>query len=249
MRWISFGRYAVATWAALWLCSANAQQFADPSGAVPAARMRVSPDLAEIVNMVRDRASNDQILERISLMPRLYSVTPQDEENLKALGLPSKYVAAMKKHDKALLKVWKKEAAKAAAAAGGAPVSDTVYTPKVTGGSPVGLAETQMRKEAPLVWLPPPAYTTNQPTVPTTSKQWTSSTIVESAPPPPPLERRPGSPGADYVWDPGHWVWYEAAWRWQPGRWLRRPNPEAQWMNGYWQPHARGFIWVDGEWK
>lgn len=249
MRWIFIGRTALAGIAAGWLCTANAQGFAEPARNASVAEMRISPDLAEIVQMTRDRASEEQVLQKIKTLPRLYDVTREDSDNLRKLGVPSKYVSAMKSHDKALLKVWKREAAQAARDAGQVVESDAVYAPKITGGSPLGFGNAPMRKEAPLVWLPPPAFTTNQPTVPSAGRPWTSSTIVEHTPPPPQLERRPGAPGKDYVWVSGHWVWSDGAWAWQPGKWWQKPGPDSVWMDGYWQRHARGYIWVPGRWR
>lgn len=240
---------ALASMAALWLCSAGAQTFAEPPITVTnSAAVRISPDIAEIVEMSRARATEAQVLQKIQTLPRLYNVSRGDADNMKRLGVPNKYVAAMRSHDKALQKIWKRDGAKPTGEAAMDPEGEAVFAPKIHGGSPLGLGNAPMRKEAPLVWLPPPAFTTNQPSAPS-GKQWTSTTIVEHTPPPSQLERRPGAPGADYVWISGHWVWLEGAWFWQPGKWWQKPSPAAQWMDGYWQRHARGYIWMPGSWK
>lgn len=249
MRWIFSGRIAMASVAACCLFSADAQNFSEPATSKSVAEMRISPDLAEIVEMTRARATEEQILQKIKTLPRLYDVTRQDADSLKKLGVPSKYVSAMKSHDKDLQKLWKREAAHAAREAGEVVESDAVYAPKITGGSPLGFGNAPMRKEAPLVWRPPPAFTTNQPSVPSAGRPWTSSTIVEHTPPPAQLERRPASPGQDYIWVSGYWVWREGVWAWQPGKWWQKPAPDSVWMDGYWQRHARGYIWVPGRWK
>lgn len=249
MRWISFGRTVLLALAACWLGSARAQTFTAPSSAQTAAQMRMSPDIVEIVQMSRAGSSEEQILHKIKVLPRMYEVSREDAANLKKLGLPSKYVSAMKSHDKELRKVWKREAVQAAREAGLPVEPDAVYAPKITGGSPLGFGNAPMRKDAPLIWLPPPAFTTNQPSVSPNVRPWTSSTIIEHTPPPPQLERRPASPGPDYVWTSGHWMWLEGAWFWQPGKWWKKPSPESQWMEGDWQRHGRGYIWVPGRWQ
>jgi hypothetical protein len=208
------------------------------------APIRISPDFAELVLMKRAGQTDEQVISAIKLFPRQYNATPEDVENLKRLGLSNRLIAAMRAHDKALLKQWRREAAVRVGEY--EPETGVILSPKMMGGSPAA-PEIAMRDEAPLVRVPPRKASTNPPAH--LARGWTSSIIVEHAPPPPRLELRPESPGQGYVWVNGYWQWREGGWTWNSGQWLRKPLPTADWMDGYWQRHARGWIWVPGSWK
>lgn len=55
------------------------------------------------------------------------------------------------------------------------------------------------------------------------------------------------APSADYVWIPGHWVWWHEHYAWRPGFWAAA-NPDWIWVpaNYVWTPN--GYIFVDGHW-
>lgn len=223
--------------------SAKAQGFAalPPDNAV--APIRISPDFAELILMKRSGQTDEQVISAIKLFPRQYDPTPKDVDNLKRLGLSNRVIAAMRAHDKALLKQWQREAQPIGEYD---PDTGVIQSPKMLGGNPAapGVA---MRDDAPLIRVPPRKASTNPPSP--LPRQWTSSIIVEQAPPPPRLELRPDSPGKGHVWVNGYWQWREGGWMWTSGQWLRKPLPSASWMDGFWQRHARGWIWVPGRWK
>ncbi|HEY4155631.1 MAG TPA: hypothetical protein VGM24_09385 [Puia sp.] len=58
---------------------------------------------------------------------------------------------------------------------------------------------------------------------------------------------RPVSPGPDYVWVTGDWVWAGGSYRWREGRWARRRSG-YQWHEGYWENHNHGWRWRRGHW-
>lgn len=67
-------------------------------------------------------------------------------------------------------------------------------------------------------------------------------------PPPPPIAEMPrNSPGVNYVWISGHWIWANE-YRWQPGHWDQPPHPYASWLPGHWEQTTGGWIWVEGRW-
>jgi len=235
--------WAALLWALAYGPLAPAQDFADPPP--PVNTLRISPDLAEIVKLVKSGAAEDQVIAAIKAHPRLYSLTSEDVRNLRKLGVNSRQISAMRAHDKELLKVWKRGAAEASGKGEELP---RLSPPKMQGGNPATDLGQPMRQDAPLIMLRPPAAATNSPPSKYV-RPWTSTTIVEQAPPPPQLEVAPPSPGPDYLWVPGNWMWRDGTWVWDSGKWLRRPSPTAVWMNGEWQPHARGWIWVPGEWR
>lgn len=220
-----------------------AQNFADPPP--PVNTLRLSPDLVEVIKLEQAGAPDDQITAVIKAHPRMYSLTADDARNLRKVGVSAKHISAMRAHDKALLKVWKRGAAEAS----GTPDETTrLSPPKMQGGNPATDLGTPMREDAPLILLRAPKAATNSPANKYV-RPWTSTMIVEQTPPPPQLEVAPPSPGPEYLWVPGNWMWRDGTWVWDSGKWLRRPSPNAVWMNGEWQPHARGWIWVPGQWR
>jgi hypothetical protein len=56
----------------------------------------------------------------------------------------------------------------------------------------------------------------------------------QTPPPPPPDEVQPVSPGADYVWVGGDWVW-NGGWVWVGGHWAFPPFHGAIWYHGGWR--------------
>ncbi|HEX4343484.1 MAG TPA: glycine zipper domain-containing protein [Verrucomicrobiae bacterium] len=73
--------------------------------------------------------------------------------------------------------------------------------------------------------------------------------VVVSAPPPaPPVQTVVISPGSDYVWVGGEWVW-SGRWVWAPGHWGYPPYPHAVWVVGSWNRGPRGWYRAPGYWR
>ncbi len=76
----------------------------------------------------------------------------------------------------------------------------------------------------------------------------TPSTIAETTPkpeaqvpPPAPMdETPPPTPGPDYVWVGGDWVW-NGGWVWAGGHWVIPPYPHAYWYHGVWRRGWGGY--------
>jgi hypothetical protein len=70
---------------------------------------------------------------------------------------------------------------------------------------------------------------------------------VRIGPPPVVVERQVISPGAGYVWIPGHRVWTGSRYVWVRGSWVA-PRYHRSWVSGRW--HARrGYYWNGGYWR
>lgn len=72
---------------------------------------------------------------------------------------------------------------------------------------------------------------------------------VQQPPPAARVEARPASPGADYGWIAGQWIWNGAAWQWKSGRYERIPTGYSEWVSGEWKPAAFKWYWQDGYWR
>jgi len=59
---------------------------------------------------------------------------------------------------------------------------------------------------------------------------------------------RPVSPGADYVWIDGDWVWSGGTYRWHNGHW-GHARAGRTWERGHWEHGARGYHWNRGHWR
>lgn len=59
---------------------------------------------------------------------------------------------------------------------------------------------------------------------------------------------RPVSPGPDYIWVDGDWVWSGNSYVWHQGYWSR-PRMGRTWHKGYWQSGSRGYRWQRGRWR
>jgi hypothetical protein len=79
----------------------------------------------------------------------------------------------------------------------------------------------------------------------------TAETQVNYLPQAPPntLEQGPVgvAPSADYVWVPGHWVWWHEHYAWRPGFWAAA-NPNWIWIPAHYVWAPNGYIFVDGHW-
>ena len=62
----------------------------------------------------------------------------------------------------------------------------------------------------------------------------TASMTVSQPPPAPQVETWADSPGPDYVWVKGEWVWNGERWFWVSGRWSLGPRPNVAWVEPRW---------------
>jgi hypothetical protein len=76
----------------------------------------------------------------------------------------------------------------------------------------------------------------------------TPDVVVNAEPPPAPAETIVVSPGPDYVWVGGEYVW-NGRWVWAPGHWVLAPRPGAVWVGGVWVHGGRGWYHRGGHWR
>ena len=72
---------------------------------------------------------------------------------------------------------------------------------------------------------------------------------VEVGPPEPLVEVVTVSPGAGYVWIPGHHRWDGDRYVWVAGSWRAAPAGYTLWIAGRWEQSPRGWYWVGGRWS
>jgi len=72
--------------------------------------------------------------------------------------------------------------------------------------------------------------------------------VVTVKPPHAVEERRPVSPGRDYVWIGGYHRWDGRAYVWVPGRWERPPHRHAHWVAHHWVKRHGGWVLIEGHW-
>jgi hypothetical protein len=75
---------------------------------------------------------------------------------------------------------------------------------------------------------------------------------VTVAPPPRRVEVQYPSPGAEYVWHRGDWVYNpeRGEYLWHPGHWVVRPDAEhTVWFPGDWVNFQGGWRYVPGHWR
>ena len=84
-------------------------------------------------------------------------------------------------------------------------------------------------------------------TIPVPEPQ-TNPPNAQTPPPPPPAETPPPTPGPDYVWVDGDWVW-NGGWVWVGGHWVYPPFPGAFWYHGAWIHGWGGFHRRPGHWR
>ncbi len=76
-----------------------------------------------------------------------------------------------------------------------------------------------------------------------------TTTVVYQAPPPEPVETVVvASPGPDYIWIGGEWVW-NGRWVWVGGHWGYPPYPHAVWIHGSWSRGPYGWRGAPGHWR
>jgi len=75
-----------------------------------------------------------------------------------------------------------------------------------------------------------------------------SEVVADSAPPAPIQEVVTTSPGVEFVWIPGAWLW-EGRWIWGPGRWERPPRPGAVWVPHHYEFRNGAHVFIRGGWR
>jgi hypothetical protein len=70
----------------------------------------------------------------------------------------------------------------------------------------------------------------------------------QTPPPEPFAETTSQSPGPDYAWVDGDWVW-NGGWVWVGGHWVLPPYPAAVWVHGRWSRGWRGYRREPGHWR
>lgn len=75
-----------------------------------------------------------------------------------------------------------------------------------------------------------------------------TTVVVQQAPPPAPVETIIVSPGPDYVWVDGEYVW-NGGWFWVGGHWMYPPHPHAVWVVGRSWHDGRGWHNERGHWR
>ena len=61
---------------------------------------------------------------------------------------------------------------------------------------------------------------------------------------------RPASPGTEYIWIDGDWLWNRQThvYMHEHGYWAR-PKPGRSYETGHWESEPRGKFWVKGRWN
>lgn len=75
--------------------------------------------------------------------------------------------------------------------------------------------------------------------------------VVGEAPPaaPPYVEVQTVSPGVDFLWIPGAYVWGGRGWVWERGRWDRPPHRGAIWVPHHYELRGGRHVFVRGGWR
>jgi hypothetical protein len=89
----------------------------------------------------------------------------------------------------------------------------------------------------------PPIVVEQQPAYPVGTE-----VVADSAPPVPLAEVETASPGVDFVWIPGIWVW-EGRWIWTAGHWDRPPFPGAVWVPHRYVYRNGAHVFIRGGWR
>jgi hypothetical protein len=75
-----------------------------------------------------------------------------------------------------------------------------------------------------------------------------NSFVAQTPPPAPPPEIPPPTPGPDYAWIDGDWVW-NGGWVWVGGHWALPPFRGGGWIHGRWTRGFGGFRREPGHWR
>lgn len=63
-----------------------------------------------------------------------------------------------------------------------------------------------------------------------------------------PFDFKPATPGTNYTWIEGSWVWNKTNYFWKPGFWTVPPE-NKEWIAGRWMYTTEGYRWVKGHWR
>ena len=72
--------------------------------------------------------------------------------------------------------------------------------------------------------------------------------VVTEAPPAPMVETITLSPGPNFVWVRGAWLW-QGRWVWQTGHWVRPPRPGAVWVEHRYENRSGVHVFIRGGWR
>jgi hypothetical protein len=72
--------------------------------------------------------------------------------------------------------------------------------------------------------------------------------VVARPPPPVRVEVIPAAPGAEWVWQPGHWRWEHNEYVWRPGHYEKRPGAAAYWVRPEWVARNGQWVFQPGHW-
>lgn len=73
--------------------------------------------------------------------------------------------------------------------------------------------------------------------------------IATEGPPPIRVERRPVSPGRDYVWIGGYWDRRDDRWEWIGGRWDRPADRHYSWVRARYAREGKAWRYEPGHWS
>ena len=66
--------------------------------------------------------------------------------------------------------------------------------------------------------------------------------------PEPPRIIHPVSPGPNYVWIDGEWIWRNGHYEYREGYWVPARSHRI-WISGHWVEGRGGWYWISGHWK
>jgi hypothetical protein len=73
-------------------------------------------------------------------------------------------------------------------------------------------------------------------------------TVVVGPPPQAMAEVIPPSPGPDFYWVRGHWIYRYGRYDWVPGHYVRAYAGRA-WVEGHYEVRGGTYVWVEGFWR
>jgi hypothetical protein len=74
-----------------------------------------------------------------------------------------------------------------------------------------------------------------------------SEVVADQAPPDPIVEVVPASPGVDFIWIPGVWIW-QGRWVWTRGHWDRPPRAGMIWAPNRYEFRNGAHVFIRGGW-
>jgi hypothetical protein len=64
-----------------------------------------------------------------------------------------------------------------------------------------------------------------------------------------PVYNRPPSPNPSFVWIGSGYVKRGGKSEYKPGHWASPNNSRHHWVDGYWKPKGKGWVWIPGHWN